>query len=1029
MGPSYGRHQAWGKKAWGGSSSSVLAWSLVAALGLWLFLSPTRHASSDALASTPLDLYSPKKLGDPGLCDRRRYPSADSLLEDYVTILVNGFSEARIPLLQENMRLYSQSPVVDAIYVLWGNVSTPASLLAQEHWVSAGAPIHVIRQKTTSLNDRFLPRAFIRTKAVAICDDDITVDARTLAFALRVWRENQQRLVGFFPRAHAYQLATRTWAYTKLPDRYSIMLTKLMLLHTEYLFRYTCTTPPGVKAFVDQGMNCEDIAMNFVVTHHSGQGPQLVAGSPRDWGDTRNSDDELSSIGLSARSDHKKDRGACITAFQRLWGGLQLRYSYGKAGEDVSEQVFCDKFGFRRRYAYATLVGSADLVPAALAFAQSLRCSGAVHDAVLMVDDSSSLDLKDPILREHFDVVRRVKSVENRYGVKGFNKLNAWLLTEYAKVLYIDVDTLVLANLDHLFERPEPAAVPDVYMSGKFNSGLLVLEPSKATYADMMSKLEKLPSYNRGDQGFLNSYFSGWFQMDARHRLPARYNAVIFFPDHYHPPPWFDVNTVHEVMGPLAMVHFANPWFKPWRLISNDTTHANVWCALWLRLSAALEANSWHPLDTDKFSLHQLLPNPQDYAPPAAAAGALATGAAAAAGQQAQGKPGAGAAAAGQAVPAAAAAAVVPSPPRDYPIMPAIPLVPPTLNREIFATLIWDSNYFAAGVWAASYQQHHAFSSWRKTMLIVPTTMERKLWRPYRRLFNYIRVVEPFSVPGSKGEPLDPEFSVLHAWSFKGFDKIVYVSVLSLFTDNCNELMGYEPFAAIPSVFPPDTFSSKLLVIQPHDETFADLKARLATLRYPASSVDRFLNAYHHNWFEQSGAHRIPPSFGVDMWFKEGLMKFFLPWRILSFDRRATPWSDISDWMAHDRTKAVKLWRRTFCSLEDDLRPQLGCWTALLSSRTSHVRLTGAILARPGSEGGEHRQQQQLEATLSGVEVSTRSGAPGCIERLVGAPEPFSPINQKQSNEGVAVNEKQLDRKQGETDHVGGPPRQRRMSQ
>lgn len=119
------------------------------------------------------------------------------------------------------------------------------------------------------------------------------------------------------------------------------------------------------------------------------------------------------------------------------------------------------------------------------------------------------IDLRDRVLLEHFDHVKKVKTIHNRYGIKGFSKLNAWLMEEYDKVVYIDVDTLVLGNLDHLFEHPEPTAVPDVYMSGKFNSGLLVLKPSKKTFNAMMAKMDVLQSYNKGDQGFLNAFFSG----------------------------------------------------------------------------------------------------------------------------------------------------------------------------------------------------------------------------------------------------------------------------------------------------------------------------------------------------------------------------------------------------------------------------------------------------------------------------------------------------------------------------------------
>ena len=42
---------------------------------------------------------------------------------------MNGFSEARIGLLEEHAQAYSASLVVDAVYTLWGNTSTPDQVL------------------------------------------------------------------------------------------------------------------------------------------------------------------------------------------------------------------------------------------------------------------------------------------------------------------------------------------------------------------------------------------------------------------------------------------------------------------------------------------------------------------------------------------------------------------------------------------------------------------------------------------------------------------------------------------------------------------------------------------------------------------------------------------------------------------------------------------------------------------------------------------------------------------------------------
>ena len=83
-------------------------------------------------------------------------------------------------------------------------------------------------------------------------------------------------------------------------------------------------------------------------------------------------------------------------------------------------------------------------------------------------------------------------------------RLEAWRLTQYAKVVLIDTDTLVLRNIDTLFTCGAAAAVSDAGAPGHFNSGVFVLEPSTATYAELQRLTPLLISYNQGDQGFLN---------------------------------------------------------------------------------------------------------------------------------------------------------------------------------------------------------------------------------------------------------------------------------------------------------------------------------------------------------------------------------------------------------------------------------------------------------------------------------------------------------------------------------------------
>ncbi|MGV8048584.1 hypothetical protein PJP07_30750, partial [Mycobacterium kansasii] len=84
-----------------------------------------------------------------------------------------------------------------------------------------------------------------------------------------MWRSHPDRLVGFFARSHDFDLARRTWMYTVHPDKFSIVLTKFMIVDVDYLWKYSCVDDGGkmdaARQVVDEMRNCEDILMNFVV--------------------------------------------------------------------------------------------------------------------------------------------------------------------------------------------------------------------------------------------------------------------------------------------------------------------------------------------------------------------------------------------------------------------------------------------------------------------------------------------------------------------------------------------------------------------------------------------------------------------------------------------------------------------------------------------------------------------------------------------------------------------------------------------
>ncbi|CAI5524286.1 unnamed protein product [Closterium sp. Naga37s-1] len=67
-------------------------------------------------------------------------------------------------------------------------------------------------------------------------------------------------------------------------------------------------------------------------------------------------------------------------------------------------------------------------------------------------------------------------------------KFSMWLLRQYSKVVYLDPRMLVLENIDDVLARPEPTAAPDNSLPDRFNPSLLVLEPSVATYRQLVAE-------------------------------------------------------------------------------------------------------------------------------------------------------------------------------------------------------------------------------------------------------------------------------------------------------------------------------------------------------------------------------------------------------------------------------------------------------------------------------------------------------------------------------------------------------------
>lgn len=218
---------------------------------------------------------------------------------------------------------------------------------------------------------------------------------------------------------------------------------------------------------------------------------------------------------------------------------LILIHIYGNEGQEVWKK-YANEAKFREpKEAYVSVLHSSeDYVCGAISLGQSILHSGTSKDLILLADKSitpkslNALKLAGWQIR-HIQRIKSTNAEKDAYNEYNYSKLRIWELIDYDKVIFLDSDLLVLKNLDQFFFYPQITAVENC--RHLFNSGVLLIEPSKCTFETLMKKTLSIVSYNGGDQGFLNEVFRWWHRWPATVNFLKDFYNVTIGPKHYYP--------------------------------------------------------------------------------------------------------------------------------------------------------------------------------------------------------------------------------------------------------------------------------------------------------------------------------------------------------------------------------------------------------------------------------------------------------------------------------------------------------------
>ncbi|KAL5623842.1 hypothetical protein FOBRF1_003092 [Fusarium oxysporum] len=236
------------------------------------------------------------------------------LMDDMFTIALQTYQRPlQLNKTLEHLTAYKTTSLYE-IVVAWNDNMTqpPSDFVGKNH-----VPVRFRVSEENSLNQKFLPDPKYMTQAVLLSDDDWNFNHTDIDWVFEQWRRSgMNRLTGPFARCwsnNEHDEAMYSLCGGKT-DKYHMALTGLAFTHLSFLEYYWSNDSlmEGLRKYVDSKFNCEDIALNYVASMLTCEGPLQVLGLDK-------LDHQTTKHGISTKPGHIQMRNRCLRDFNEMF--------------------------------------------------------------------------------------------------------------------------------------------------------------------------------------------------------------------------------------------------------------------------------------------------------------------------------------------------------------------------------------------------------------------------------------------------------------------------------------------------------------------------------------------------------------------------------------------------------------------------------------------------------------------------------------------------------------------------------------